>query len=385
VDPANTRGGSPSLAIAGAGNPAEYGGWARTFDGVSGGKTYRLSAYYRSNAVADPFRDIVARIDWLDAMGRRVGQPDYAYQESPDSGGWRQVSLTVPAPAGASRARVELTLGWAPAGTVWWSDATLDESAPLRPRIVRVGTISLHPHNNPDNLGLFLKAIDDVAPEKPDIVCLGEEILVEGNGRSYADAAEPIPGLSTARLGERARRYGMYVVAGLTERDGPVCYNTAVLIDRQGRVAGKYRKVYLPREEIEGGLTPGSFCPVFDTDFGRIGMMVCWDGEYTDPARAMAVQGAEILFVPAAGGYMTLLKARALENHLYVVSSGYDLESAIIDPTGEVLFATKESGVHRTMDLDLNARFLDPWLGDMRPRFHKEMRHDSLIPAVTRQ
>jgi predicted amidohydrolase len=92
-------------------------------------------------------------------------------------------------------------------------------------------------------------------------------------------------------------------LAGLTERDGPVDYNTAVLIDRHGRVAGKYRKVHLPREEIEGGLTPGGAYPVFDTDFGRIGMMICWDGEYVDSARALAIQGAEILFVPAAGGY----------------------------------------------------------------------------------
>jgi predicted amidohydrolase len=173
----------------------------------------------------------------------------------------------------------------------------------------------------------------------------------------------------------------MYVVAGLTERAGGVVYNTAVLIDRHGNVAGKYRKVYLPREEVEGGLTPGRDFPVFDTDFGRIGMMICWDSQYVDPARALAIQGAEILFVPAAGGYMTLLKARALENHLYLVSSGDDVESAIIDPTGEVLFATKESGVNKTISVNLEDRHIDPWLGDMRARFHKEVRMD--LPAAS--
>jgi predicted amidohydrolase len=172
----------------------------------------------------------------------------------------------------------------------------------------------------------------------------------------------------------------VYLVAGLIERDAHAAYNTSVLIDRHGNVAGKYRKVYLPREEIEGGLTPGSGCPVFDTDFGKIGMMVCWDAEYTDAARALAVQGAEIILVPVAGGYLTLLRARALENHLYVVSSGFDVESAIIDPTGEVLFATKDSGVSKVMAINLADRFTDAWLGDMRARFHKEMRTDIAPP-----
>ena len=109
----------------------------------------------------------------------------------------------------------------------------------------------------------------------------------------------------------------MYIVAGLTERDGRAVYNTAVLIDRHGSVAGEYRKVYLPREEIEGGLTPGQALPVFETDFGRIGMMICWDSEYVDPARALALRGAEIVFVPAAGGYLTLLRCRAAGAVLY--------------------------------------------------------------------
>jgi predicted amidohydrolase len=175
----------------------------------------------------------------------------------------------------------------------------------------------------------------------------------------------------------------MYLVAGLIERDGKAAYNTSVLIDRHGNVAGKYRKVFLPREEIEGGLTPGDSFPVFDTDFGRIGIMVCWDAEYVEAARSLAGKGAEVILVPAAGGYMTLLKARALENHLFVVSSGNDVESAIIDPTGTVLFETKDSGVFKVIPVNLSERFMDPWLGDMRARFHKEMRPDLLAEPPT--
>ena len=70
----------------------------------------------------------------------------------------------------------------------------------------------------------------------------------------------------------------------LYEREGPAIYNTAVLIDRAGNLAGKYRKVQLPYEEIEGGLTPGSDYPVFQTDFGTVGLMICYDSEFAKPA-----------------------------------------------------------------------------------------------------
>jgi predicted amidohydrolase len=375
VDSAHFRSAPDALAISGNGIDAEYGGWAHSVKGIRPGQYYQLTAYYQTAFVTDERRQVVARLDWLDKSGSRTGQPDYAYVTT-RADDWTRVTSRVPAPPGAESVRIELSLNWAPQGTVWWDDIVFEETATPAPRPVRVGTISLHPHGNPDNLGAFLKAVDLIAKERPDIVCLGEEILNEGNMRTYADTAEEIPGPSTRRLGESARRYGMYLVAGLIERDGSAIYNTAVLIDRKGNLAGRYRKVYLPREEVEGGVTPGAVCPVFDTDFGRIGIMVCWDAEYTDPARILATEGAEMIIVPAAGGYLSLLRARALENHLYIVSSGYDVESAIIDPNGDVLFSTKDSGVDRTIAIDLQARFTDPWLGDMRPRFHKEMRSD---------
>jgi predicted amidohydrolase len=382
VDSGRFRSPPASLAIYGNDNPLEYGGWVRPITGLRAGQYYTLTAYFHAAAINDVRRNVVARLDWQDASGRRAGQPDYAYETAPD-GDWTRVTMSVPAPLGATGARLELILGWSPGGTVWWDDITLEEAPAPPGRWVRLGTISLHPRDNPDNLGAYLEQLDRIAADKPDIVCLGEEILNEGNSNTYLGTAEPVPGPSTARLGESARRHGFYIVAGLIERDGKAAYNTSVLIDRQGKLVGKYRKVFLPREEIEGGLTPGDSFPVFDTDFGRIGIMVCWDAEYVEAARSLAEEGAEVILVPAAGGYMTLLKARALENHLFVVSSGNDVESAVIDPTGAVLFETKDSGVAKVVRVDLADRFIDPWLGDMRPRFHKEMRPELLAPPPT--
>lgn len=370
-----------SLCISGDGREAAYGGWAKAFP-VEAGKHYRLTAFFRSRGVRHPRLRILARIDWKDPRGRRAGYPDYAWQTEP-AGEWTKLTLLVPAPEKAASARVELTLANDPEGTVWWDDITLEEAPAPPPRLVRIGCVHFRPRNTGSpkgSLEAFLGILDRIGPEKPDIVCLGEAITKVGNNVPYAQVAEPIPGPSTQTLGEKARRYGTYIVAGLTEREGIAVYNTGVLIDREGRLAGKYRKVHLPREEFEAGLTPGKTYPVFDTDFGRVGIMICYDIFFTDPAKALAVQGAEIIFAPVWGCKYDQLKVRASENHVVVVSSGYDVESAVINPVGEVLYATKESGTFQVVTVDLARRYVEPWLGDMRGRFHKELRWDVPIP-----
>jgi predicted amidohydrolase len=378
VDSNEFRSQPNALAISGNGNAAEYGGWSYIASPIRPRSHYRFTAHYRTRAVSNEQLRVVARLDWLDAKQKRVGYPDYAYMSKP-AGQWKKLQLEAPAPEGATTVRIELALGWSPQGTVWWDDIALEEIAAPRPRLVRIGSVSLRPQQTggkEGSLNAFLKALDEVAAGNPDIVCLGEGITLVGHNASYSSLAEPVPGPTTERLGAKSRQYRMYIVAGLFERDGDVLYNTAVLIDRQGKVAGKYRKVYLPREEIEGGLTPGSSYPVFETDFGRIGMMICWDSQYADPARALAVQGAEIIFLPIWGGYSTLMQARALENHVYLVTAGYDCETAVYNPLGEALHSTTKSGIVKTVSVDLNQRFIEPWLGDMRGRFHKELRFD---------
>src|SRR5690606_27686717 len=177
---------------------------------------------------------------------------------------------------------------------------------------------------------------------------------------------EPVPGPTTRYVGEVAKRNNLYIVAGLLEREGEVVYNTSVLIDRKGNLVGKYRKTSLPREEIDGGITPGTSFPVFDTDFGRIGMMICWDVFFPEPARALAQQGAEVIFLPIWGGDLTLTRARAIENQVYVVSSTYDMISAVFDQEGKVLKEAEQDGEVVVVEVDLNKQKLWPWLGDFK-------------------
>lgn len=384
VDTRQFRSPPSALAVSGNSNAAAYGGWTYLLKPVQPDRYYRLEAHYRTRSVAQERRQVVVRLDWLDAEGRRVGYPDYGHQVEPAGDGWKRIHMTVPAPAGAVQTRLELFLAWSPQGTVWWDDLTFQEVPAPSPRPVRLGSVSLRPRDTggkPGSVQAFLQALDAIGPQDPDIVCLGEGITLVGSGETYVSVAEPVPGPTTEQLAEKARQYQMYLVAGLYEREGSAVYNTAVLIDRQGKVVGKYRKVNLPREEIEGGLTPGTEYPVFDTDFGRVGLLICWDIQYTDAARSLAAQGAEIILVPIWGGSFTLMQARALENHVYLVTAGYDCETAIINPVGEVLHSTTTSGVFKTVTVDLSRRWIQPWLGDMRARFFKEFLWDRPTPT----
>ena len=108
-------------------------------------------------------------------------------------------------------------------------------------------------------------------------------------------------------------------------------------------------------------------------------MMICWDVQYADPARGLALRGAEMILMPIWGGNEALGKARAIENQVFLVTSGYDYPNYVVDPDGEILAIAQERGTVATATVDLNKRYVDDWLGWMRGRFMKELRLD--VPA----
>ena len=122
------------------------------------------------------------------------------------------------------------------------------------------------------------------------------------------DLAEPIPGPSTDLYGELARQFGVVIVTSLFEKRAPGLYhNTAVVIEKDGTIAGKYRKMHIPDDPAyyeKFYFTPGDlgFHPI-ETSIGKLGVLVCWDQWYPEAARLMALQGAELLIYPTAIGY----------------------------------------------------------------------------------
>jgi len=378
VDAQGGRTGRGALRIEAGGSAAAFGGWRRVVQDVVGGRTYRFTGWYRAEHVNHERRSITARLEWLDAKGNSVRPPDYAI-DSGKEGSWTQVQYIAPVPDSARSVEVQLSLGFTAEGRVWWDDIQLVEEPNPPQRVVRAVTVFHRPRDmrsSAESVASFCRLIEEAALAKPDLICLPEGITVVGTGKSYADVSEPVPGPTTRTLGELAKKQRTYVVAGLYERSGEIVYNTAVLIGRSGELIGSYRKTHLPREEWEAGVTPGNAYPVFETDFGKVGLIICWDLQFPEPARAMALKGAEVLLLPIWGGSEVLARARAIENHVFLISSTYDMRSFIVDPTGAILAeATKDQPV-ASDELHLDRVIQQPWLGDMKTRTWKERRPD---------
>lgn len=175
----------------------------------------------------------------------------------------------------------------------------------------------LQQHNTADiadNKTRLAKGIIDLAHRGAELIVLQELhnslYFCQVEDVELFDLAEPIPGPSTEFYGKLAKGLGVVIVTSLFERRAPGLYhNTAVVIEKDGTIAGKYRKMHIPDDPAyyeKFYFTPGDqgFHPI-QTSVGKLGVLVCWDQWYPEAARLMALQGAEILIYPTAIGYAT--------------------------------------------------------------------------------
>ena len=222
------------------------------------------------------------------------------------------------------------------------------------------------------------------------------------------DLAEPIPGPSTDLYGELARQFGVVIVTSLFEKRAPGLYhNTAVVIEKDGTIAGKYRKMHIPDDPAyyeKFYFTPGDlgFRPI-ETSIGKLGVLVCWDQWYPEAARLMALQGAEILIYPTAIGYessdtadeqerqreawTTVMRGHAVANGLPVIAVnrvGHEPDpsgqtkgiqfwgsSFVVGPQGELLYRASNDKEERiVVSIDMHhseqVRRWWPFLRDRR-------------------
>jgi predicted amidohydrolase len=210
------------------------------------------------------------------------------------------------------------------------------------------------------NSEYVLGLLDLALRQKPDLVCLPETFTKPSAGvESVAEFAEPIPGPTTDTISSKARQHSCYVICPLvTRRDGK-CWNSAVIVDRSGDILGIYDKVHPVTSSsdytvFEEGVTPAGEIPVFDLDFGRVGVQICFDIGFPENWLSLSQQGARMVFWPSAynGGFP--LQVYAYLHHYYVVSSVRTDKSRIIDPCGTILGETdpQVNVIFRDINLD---------------------------------
>ncbi len=211
---------------------------------------------------------------------------------------------------------------------------------------VNIGFLQQHNvASTADNIKRLTEGVADLAKRGAELVILQElhnslYFCQEENVQNF-DLAEPIPGPSTQLYGALAKQFGIVLVTSLFERRAPGLYhNTAVVFEKDGTIAGKYRKMHIPDDPAyyeKFYFTPGDlgFKPI-QTSVGKLGVLVCWDQWYPEAARLMALQGAEILIYPTAIGYessdtpdeqqrqrmawQTVMRGHAVANGLPVVA-----------------------------------------------------------------
>ena len=178
---------------------------------------------------------------------------------------------------------------------------------------IRIGILQQHNvADSEENIRRIAESIKKLAHRGAQLIVLQELhnslYFCQVEDVNNFDMAEPIPGPSTRLYGELAKQYGVVIVTSLFEKRAPGLYhNTAVVLEKDGTIAGMYRKMHIPDDPAyyeKFYFTPGDlgFHPI-DTSVGRLGVLVCWDQWYPEAARLMALQGAQILIYPTAIGY----------------------------------------------------------------------------------
>ncbi len=194
-----------------------------------------------------------------------------------------------------------------------------------------------------------LRLLDDAAKRKADLAMLSEAFAEDMN----APVAEPLDGPVISAVADKARAHGMTVVAPIYElTPSGERYNTAVLIGRDGRVQGAYRK-NIPYW-AEKGVTPGRERRVFDTPLGKIGILICFEDQWPEPWAEMARLGAEIVLWPSAYSGGRKLVAPAIYHNLYVVSCTRIPDTTAVDICGEVIRHTQGAGQVVVHELNLD-------------------------------
>jgi len=234
--------------------------------------------------------------------------------------------------------------------------------------------------NKMKNIDNAVRMIEKASAEGASLAVLPEMFCCPYENSYFRPFSEEEGGPAWKAMSNAAEKYGIYIVAGtISELEGDKIYNTAYVFDRKGKQIAKHRKMHLFDIDIEGGqyfkesdtFTPGNDVTVFDTEFGRMGVAVCYDIRFPELSRLMAAEGAQVIIAPGAFNMTTgpahwelHFRGRAVDNQVYTigVAPARDMDfsyhsygnSIIVSPWGDVVgrMDEKEGYMLREVDLD---------------------------------
>lgn len=230
------------------------------------------------------------------------------------------------------------------------------------------------------NINNALKLIERVSGEGADIAIFPEMFSCPYDNSLFREYAEEEGGYTFEKISNAAKESAIYIVAGsIPELEGNNIYNTSYVFDRKGKKIGKHRKMHLFDIDVEGGqyfkesdvLTPGRDVTVFDTEFCKIGLGVCYDIRFPELGRLMVLEGAQVIIYPGAFNMTTgpahwelNFRGRALDNQVYTigVAPARDMEasyhsygnSMVVSPWGQVIKRMDEKEGYVIQEIDLN-------------------------------
>jgi len=266
------------------------------------------------------------------------------------------------APEGAVTAMVEVLVCGKGEGNVTVTSVSMEPDAPYTARPVRVCAIACDMESpNVDavpfseSMAYQLHLIDQVAKHKPDVV-----VLTENAYQTLEDKRPNTPvrldGEEVAKLKEKARQYNTYITCSMLEVDDDgVRHNTAILINRQGELQNFRRKTHLTINEVEAGMPLlDEPLEVWNTDFGKVGVLVCWEHFFPETVRVLTLQGMELLLIPTHGFAMSRAVSRAMDNGIYLATSQvWSKDTVIVGPDGKVADTGDGKG-YAFAEIDLN-------------------------------
>jgi predicted amidohydrolase len=254
------------------------------------------------------------------------------------------------------------------------------------------------------NLALAERLLTRAGKLGCDIVCYPECIegtgchLVRSDTSLFVEMAEEIPGPTSDRVAEIASKYHTHIIYTQYERVGDAIYNAGVLMGRQGEILGRYYKIQLPAIE-RWTVTRGNSFPVFQTEFGVVGILICYDLAFPEIARCLALNGAELLFCPTMGigtrgacegNGLIQVQARAMDNFSPIAISTCRKDSMIVNSDGGVLATARpytEDVIAATLDLDARPEDHSEWemitgVSDVRARLLQERLPEVYQPLL---